>query len=69
MAPVDSTRIVEAEKVGKTDKTKAESLYHEILTKTPSATNDVAVREYETALVNLGELYRDQRSAPIVATT
>ena len=61
MAPVDSDRIIEAEKVAKIDKTKAESLYQTILAKTPSATNDAAVREYETALVKLGELYRDQR--------
>lgn len=66
MAPVDSDRIIEAEKVAKTDKSKAESLYQIILSKTPSATNDAAVREYETALVKLGELYRDQRLARIV---
>ena len=66
MAPVDSDRIIEAEKVAKTDKSKAESLYQTILSKTPSATNDAAVREYETALVKLGELYRDQRLARIV---
>ena len=66
MSPVDSDRIIEAEKVAKTDKSKAESLYQTILSKTPSATNDAAVREYETALVKLGELYRDQRLIPIV---
>lgn len=66
MAPVDSDRIIEAEKVAKTDKNKAEQLYQIILSKTPSATNDAAVREYETALVKLGELYRDQRLVPIL---
>ena len=66
MAPVDSDRIIEAEKVARTDKKKAEQLYQTILSKTPSATNDAAVREYETALVKLGELYRDQRLDPIL---
>ena len=66
MAPVDSDRIIEAEKLAKTDKNKAEQLYQTILSKTPSATNDAAVREYETALVKLGELYRDQRLVPIL---
>jgi hypothetical protein len=61
MAPVDSDRIIEAEKLVKTDPRKAESLYKDILSRTPSATNDAAVREFETALVKLGELYRDEK--------
>lgn len=66
MAPVDSERIIEAQKVAKTDSRKAESLYQDILSKTPSATNDAAVREYETALVKLGELYRDEKYVNLV---
>ncbi|KFX96787.1 hypothetical protein O988_05157, partial [Pseudogymnoascus sp. VKM F-3808] len=61
MAPVDSDRIIEAEKLVKTEPRKAEALYKDILSKTPSATNDAAVREFETALVKLGELYRDEQ--------
>jgi 26S proteasome regulatory subunit N6 len=60
MAPVDSDRIIEAQEAAKTDSRRAELLYQDILSKTPSATNDAAVREYETALVKLGELYRDE---------
>lgn len=61
MAPVDSARIQEAGKVVKTDPRKAESQYKEIISKAPSATSDAAVREYETALISLGELYRDEK--------
>ena len=61
MAPVDSARIEETRKIAKTDPRKAEAIYKEIISKPPSATSDAAVREYETALVSLGELYRDEK--------
>jgi 26S proteasome regulatory subunit N6 len=61
MAPANSVRIDEAQKLAKTDSRKAEALYKEIISKPPSATSDSAVREYETALVSLGELYRDEK--------
>jgi 26S proteasome regulatory subunit N6 len=61
MAPADSSRIVEARKFSKTEPRKAEKAYQEIISKPPSATSDAAVREYETALVELGEVYRDER--------
>ncbi|KAH7346787.1 PCI domain-containing protein [Rhexocercosporidium sp. MPI-PUGE-AT-0058] len=61
MAPADSARIVEAKKLTKSNPREAEAKYKEIISKTPSATSDAAVREYETALVSLGELYRDQK--------
>jgi 26S proteasome regulatory subunit N6 len=61
MAPADSERIQEAQKIAKTDPRKAEAQYKEIISKPPSATSDTAVREYETALLSLGELYRDER--------
>ena len=61
MAPVDSDRISEARKVAKTEPTKAEAQYKEIISKPPSVNSDAAVREYETALVSLGELYRDDK--------
>lgn len=62
MAPVDSDRIKAAQVSAKSDPEKAEAQYQEILSKAPSATSDAAVREYETALVSLGELYRDEKS-------
>jgi len=61
MAPVDSDRISEARKVAKTEPKKAEAQYKEIISKPPSVNSDAAVREYETALVSLGELYRDDK--------
>lgn len=61
MAPADSARIQEARKVTKNDAKKAETIYKDIISKPPSATSDAAVREYETALVSLGELYRDEK--------
>lgn len=61
MAPANSARIGEAQGLAKTDPRKAEDLYKEIISKPPSATSDAAVREYETALVSLGELYRDEK--------
>ncbi|PSS25297.1 hypothetical protein M430DRAFT_95585 [Amorphotheca resinae ATCC 22711] len=63
MAPAESARIQEAQKIAKTDPRKAEAQYREIISKPPSATSDAAVHEYETALVSLGELYRDEKKA------
>lgn len=50
----------EAQKVASSDPKKAEQIYKDIISK-PPAMNDAAVREYETALISLGELYRDQK--------
>jgi 26S proteasome regulatory subunit N6 len=61
MAPADSARIEEARKIAKSDPRKAEEQYKKIISKAPSATSDAAVREYETALISLGELYRDEK--------
>lgn len=62
MAPADSARVQEAQKLVKTNPQEAERTYKEIISKPPSVTSEAAVREYETALVGLGELYRDQKS-------
>jgi len=61
MAPVDSARIQEAKKLAKTEPKKAEAQYKDIISKPPSVTSDAAVREYETALVSLGELYQSDK--------
>lgn len=61
MAQGDSERVREAQKVASSDPKKAEQIYKDIVSKPPSLT-DAAVREYETALISLGELYRDQKS-------
>ncbi|PHH65115.1 hypothetical protein CDD81_3246 [Ophiocordyceps australis] len=60
MAAGESSRLQEAQSVVKSDPKKAESIYRDIVSKTPLAASDAATREYETALISLGELYRDQ---------
>ena len=50
----------EVKELGKTQPARAEAIYKDYLAKVPG-TNEAALREYETALVGLGELYRDQR--------
>jgi 26S proteasome regulatory subunit N6 len=60
-SPADTARkIEEADKLKKSDPSKAEAIYKEILTQPPS-TNEASIKNLETALVSLGELYRDQR--------
>lgn len=62
MAQGDSERLREAQKAASSnDPAGAERIYKEIISKPPSATSDAAVKEYETALVSLGKLYRDQK--------
>ena len=57
----------EAKKKG--DLLGQERIYHAILSKS-AGTNESALREQELALVQLGELYRDQRhSSPRPRTT
>lgn len=63
MAAGESSRIAEAEAAVKTDPRRAEEIYKEIVSKAPSSTSDAATREYETALVNLGELYKDEKES------
>ncbi len=58
--PASSAKIEEAQKIGKTDPTKAEAIYKDILAKKPGQ-NETALREYESALMGLGESYRDTR--------
>ncbi|CAH0001556.1 unnamed protein product [Clonostachys byssicola] len=60
MAVGDSDRVQEAQKLTKTNPGKAEAIYKEITSTAPSAASDSATREYEVALISLGELYRDQ---------
>ncbi len=60
--PAKSKRIEEAQKLAKSDPSKAEAIYKDILSKGPGS-GEAALREYETALMGLGEIYRDQRNA------
>ncbi len=61
MAQGDSERVKEAQKLRASDPRKAEALYQGIISKPPSVTSDSAIREYEKALISLGELYRDEK--------
>ncbi|KAL9096336.1 MAG: hypothetical protein Q9165_001333 [Trypethelium subeluteriae] len=56
----NADRIQEAKKLGKTEPEKAERIYKEILTKGPGQ-SDASLRDYENALMGLGELYRDHK--------
>jgi hypothetical protein len=53
-------RLEEAKKLSKDQPSKAEAIYKDILSQKPG-TSDKEVREFETALLGLGELYRDQK--------
>ena len=58
----DAKRIEEAKSLSKEQPAKAEQIYQEILSR-PPPTSDKAIRDYENALVGLGELYRDHNRA------
>jgi len=61
MAQGESDKLREVQKLAATEKMKAAEIYKEIISKPPSMMSDAAVREYETALISLGELYRDMK--------
>ena len=52
----NTKKIEEAQKVAKTNPAKAEQLYKDVLSEGAS-TSEAALRDYETALMGLGELY------------
>ncbi|KAK2765585.1 26S proteasome regulatory subunit rpn6 [Arachnomyces sp. PD_36] len=54
----ESSRIEEAKSLSKQDPAKAESIYSDVLSKGPGSSEGTQ-RDYEAALVGLGELYRD----------
>ena len=61
MAQPDNTqRVEEAKKLAKEQPAKAEQIYKDVLSKPPGA-NDRAARDFEAALMGLGELYRDAK--------
>lgn len=53
--------VKEAQTLATTDPRKAEAIYKDIISKPPSVTSDAAIKEYETALLSLGALYRDEK--------
>ncbi|BDD60693.1 26S proteasome regulatory subunit rpn6 [Monascus purpureus] len=68
MAPSStaSQRIEEARAFATTNPPTAENIYKEILSQGPGST-EASSRDYETALVELGKLYRDGRKAQEMA--
>jgi len=61
-----SKRIAEAQALAKSDASKAEQIYKEVLSTDPGA-NETAIKNYENSLVGLGELYRDQKRVDALA--
>ncbi|KAI0407904.1 hypothetical protein F4802DRAFT_620038 [Xylaria palmicola] len=57
----DKPSAKEAQTLASTDPRKAEAIYKDIISKPPSVTSEAAIKEYETALIGLGELYRDEK--------
>ncbi|KAE8410387.1 hypothetical protein BDV36DRAFT_289638 [Aspergillus pseudocaelatus] len=68
MAPSSTTaqRIEEARALAKKDASKAETIYKDILSQGPGST-EASSRDYESALVGLGELYRDEKKPNEIA--
>jgi len=57
----DKPSVKEAQTLASTDPQRAKAIYKDIISKTPSVTSEAAIKEYESALIGLGELYRDQK--------
>lgn len=64
--PETTARVAEAEKLAATDPSRAEEIYKDVLSQNPGS-NEAAIKNYETALVGLGELYRDQKNVDALA--
>jgi tetratricopeptide (TPR) repeat protein len=64
--PSNATRLTEAKELSKNNSSKAETIYKDVLSKAPGS-NEQALRDYETALVGLGELYRDSKKVEELA--
>lgn len=58
--PDSSKRLEEAKKQAKSSPAEAEVTYKDVLSNGPG-TSDATARDYENALMSLGELYRDQK--------
>lgn len=65
-APEDAKRIAEAQKLAKSEPGKAEAIYRDVLSRDPGS-SDAAIKNFETALVSLGELYRDHKKVDELA--
>jgi hypothetical protein len=64
--PTQAARIAEAKEISQKNPAKAETIYKDVLSKAPGS-NEAALRDYENALLRLGELYRDNRQGEELA--
>lgn len=64
--PVIAARISEAKELAGNSPSKAEAIYKDVLSKSPGS-NEQALKDYENALVGLGELYRDNKKVEELA--
>jgi hypothetical protein len=64
--PTNETKLSDAKKIGKSDPAKAEAIYKDVLSNAPGS-NEAALRDYESALIGLGELHRDNKKAQELA--
>jgi hypothetical protein len=64
--PTNQTKLADAKKISQSDPPKAETIFKDVLSKAPGS-NEAALRDYESGLVGLGELYRDNKKAQELA--
>lgn len=64
--PSNAAKMADAKELSKKNPSKAETIYKDVLSKIPGS-NEQALRDYESALVGLGELYRDNKKADALA--
>lgn len=62
----EAKRIEGAQKVAKDQPAEAEKVYRDVLSRNPGQ-SEKAIKNFETALVSLGELYRDHRKVQELA--
>ena len=64
--PSNADKLAEAKELSENDSSKAETTYKDVLSKAP-VSNEQALKDYENALVGLGELYRNNKKADELA--
>ena len=65
--PTNEIKLKDAKALQKSDPSKSESIYKDILSRPVSSSSEAALRDYESALIGLGELYRDNKKAQELA--
>lgn len=62
VGPDDAAKIQEAKKLSKTSPSQAEKILKDIIAHRPS-TNEKSLKNYDDALMSLGELYQSEKKA------